>query len=519
MVNVSTIELYTNCKYNLQREMSNFASLTAQNNYYNGLTKKTLQARFNKIGEPFIVSSSISDILDYNYGRVFYDDVYYYFQIATLETVAEGMTRINYTIDAWETMRYQKNLKLGAGYVERSSLRGRTYDYKTPYAPVSVTKEHYEQFSNKFGAYDVNVLFFIYDDTNNRGTWGWYFCDKDVDLITGNWCNKCIEGIKGDLPAGLSENIRILAGYISPFYDSYISSSLYHKCTNFIYVFTVTDSDIPENYACTPVQNLTGYSIRNTQFKKYIITDLRGCEIWRAKDGILYDRFYCIMDMSMSMVSWQIRPNYNPSVDTDDVEIFNFPCEPLDVVTDAWETYATQRRSYDIQTRQINSQQSLTNGLVNNAISGGVVGASGGPVGAVAGVVAGVVGSIAGYALDEYVYGPKQQRLTDELYQRAPDTINLTGGGCSAVSWSFLIESDDVGRLTSSIITETWDSPTQALVNADYNVYGYYTDESTDDMEDFVRDGPLKCDCVVNNCPIDFAVQIRNRLNGGVNFS
>lgn len=520
MVNTSTVELFKGCKYDLQRNMSNFANLSAQNSYYNSLTKLTKPARFNKIGEPMLASGSISDILDYEYGRIQYDGIYYYFQVDSIEQGAQEQAIIHYTVDAWETMRYQKNLTLGAGYVQRSSERGRTYAYPTPYAPVNLTNELYHPLSDKYGSYDVNVLFFIYDDTNNSGTWGWYFCDKDFDLATGRWAVKCIEGIKGKSVPGLSDNIRILAGYISPFYDTYITTDYYTKCTDFIFVHTADDSAIQPGYPQVPVIWIDDFTaFRNSQFIKYKVNDMRGCEVWRASDGIQYTEIYGILDMSMSMVSWQMRANYNPNTGGGGTEIFYIPCEPLDIVNDAWDSYVNQRRAYDMQTRQVNSQQNLVSGLSSSVIGGGIAGATAGPVGAVIGAVGGAISSIAGYVLDTAVFGPEEQRITDEMYQRAQDAINLSGGGCSAVAWSFFREDLNEGRITCGIVKETWDTATQNLVNDDYDTFGYYTETATDNMENYVQDGPLKCDCVVKGCSLDFAMQVRSRLQNGVFFS
>ena len=72
MVTTGTIELYKDCKFDIYRNMSNFANLTAQNSYYAGLTKITKTITFNKIGDPIILEDDITDLIEYDYGRLSY---------------------------------------------------------------------------------------------------------------------------------------------------------------------------------------------------------------------------------------------------------------------------------------------------------------------------------------------------------------------------------------------------------------------------------------------------------------
>lgn len=121
MVTTATLQLYKDVNFDIFRMMSNFASLSAQNNYYNGLTALTKQVTFNKIGDPFILDESIEDLIDYIYGRVQYNGKYFYFQIDDIAVNAQGRSIVSYTIDVWETMRYQYRLELGAGTIDRIS--------------------------------------------------------------------------------------------------------------------------------------------------------------------------------------------------------------------------------------------------------------------------------------------------------------------------------------------------------------------------------------------------------------
>lgn len=543
MVNVSTIELYATCKYDIYRNMSNFASLTAQNNYYNSLSKKTVSARFNKIGDPFLISGDIEDLIGYSYGRILMNGFYWYFQISDMNVNAQGQTVISYTIDAWESLRYQKNLKLGAGEISRYSRASNVRLLRSPITPSTYKVEDVTMRNYKSGGDSWSKPCVLGIVRNNDSDWCTLVCQNTLMnssnyvLINPSAIAKYIsDAILGS--GKLITNGQIMGLWYSSFTPLLTNDAWHNSGTNDVWYFQVTDSNrsmdaLKGRIGMCPSVYGTMAKARNSPTEEYYISDERGNMIYRFPDNAdVGATTYIDMVLNMSMTSCQwigtmpVQPDDSSTICYD---YFEIPCEPLDYYTDAWTTYQATQRQIDIDSRNLQMNSNLTGSLagigtsaVSGAVLGSVVPGIGTAVGALAGGIMGAVSSLTGYASSAY-NSPKQQEILDRSYKSARDDISMNGNGVNGA----LMMALEYGYGTPSpwnvcgagIKRRVYDELTASAIEDEQDVYGYYVDIMTDNVDSYIRDGAFQCSCEVLNCPSSFGAQVQNRLANGVYFS
>lgn len=487
MVNVATARFF-NSPFNLEKLISNFESEEERNTFYDALPHDEYQVRFNKIGEPFKI---VSDVMDYNAGYITWKNKRWFFFVDYWNVINENIIEIYYTIDAWETYAYSNEIKYGTYHAYRTPYEEKG-QYKNYLAPLNVASALDIRFDLSVLSYWI--LYVVYDDTNNRARFGWY--EQRPEWAFYGISQDIIDEIKGK--DGLSDNLRLISAFISPFNDEDIGTAIgndyYIEISSTHYLARL-------GYAMTCTHSLT-FNFKNTRYKKYKILDNSAVEVWRATDKRKYVSMKAKLNMSYAGASWRCEI---VAEDNENPEIFTLPLTPIDIISDTWANYYVQRRNYDVQTRQIASQQQLVNGVVGNAIGGGIAGATVNPVGALAGAVGGAIGSVIGYATDTAIFNPKIQNATDELYKKASDTLNLVGGG---YTWPFLC----------GLYTETWDSETQTKNDTAISENGYINDEYGENYN-FQQNGPFAGDIQITGIPRVASNQIRQRLVNGVIFS
>ena len=126
------------------------------------------------------------------------------------------------------------------------------------------------------------------------------------------------------------------------------------------------------------------------------------------------------------------------------------------------------------------------------------------------GTVGQLAGTIASYMLQPG-FDARTQRATDAYYKRQADTLNLTGDGLLSII------NGDTG--VKMVKMET-DPATVSQYNAAISTAGYfYSDLESEDMEDFVVDGPLTASVeVLGSIPDTWKAQIQARIAQGVIF-
>lgn len=535
-MNTSTITLYKDAKFDIFKRMSNFESKSARDAYYNGLIKLTLNARYNKIGEPFLVDNDISTLSGYTSGKVNYKGLDWFFTVTDLYVIAEGITEVRYTLNAWETFRYGGNLTLGAGQITRKGLPNDETEI--------LINSGYVRSSIEPIAYNI----------------------VDVDTELGNGRRKpCVLAIGRDNTADFTQiicldiednsrnhaltNTSAFAKYIldamveavpnfeliGMWYSSYEPDITQWTNTNKNRVYYVKVDESTFNMSkllinCN-VTGIEGNTFYNNTYGFYAITDERGNIVYNVADGCLISTSYSmVLNITMSSCQWIGIVTYTQgSKVTKFSDIFSIACEPLDFFNDAWATYQSTQRQIDIDSRVVENNTSFFSSVANagtSALTGAMMGAIAGPIGAGLGAVLGAGASVVGGAVSSLISGaytnPKEQELVDETYKRASDNLSLQGNGVNGVMFKaeFIDSSSTpVDRFGAGFKRFNFDYMTIMKIQGEEAVYGVPVNIITSDVDSEIDNGPFQAICEVNGIPADWAGQVQQRLTDGVIFS
>lgn len=542
MVTTAELQLFKDAKFDIYRNMSNFASLSAQNSYYNSLSKLDYDIVFNKIGDPFTIDVDIASLSEYTTGRINYAGIWWYFQILDMAVNAQGQTTVTYQLNAWETHRYQGNVRLGAGQIER---RGTTFDYQDDSWNPLVENARYWKIEDAtdrdnstvvLGTNSAPCILAMYRDNDND--WIYPVCLKlvqdDANYILTNtsaFAHYIIDAMKNVFANG-----ELLGMWYSSFYPTY-SGPWTATGTNRVYYYNIMNTserdinDMRISLIFDPEElHQQGY-VHNTETEQFYIADERGNVVYRMADGCIYDQFArMILNMSLTSCQWIGTVQYQNERDsTYCTDYFEIACEPLDFYNDSWSIYQSQQRQTDIDARSLNTQNNAVSSLTSigsSALGGAVVGSVvpgiGTAVGAVAGLITGTVGALATTLYDYGYANNKEQSIIDASYKKASDNICYQGNG---VNGAMLFWSNDCKRTGywascgAGLKKRTMDAYTANLISNDENVYGCYVNIITDDVDSEIEDGPFLAYCEVLGIPSQWAGQIQERLSNGVLFS
>lgn len=564
MVTTATLQLFKDCKYDIYRNMSNFADLNAQNTYYNGLTKLNKSVTFNKIGDPFILNEDIATLSEYTYGRVQYVGMWWYFQILDLAVNAQGRTVVTYQLDAWETHRYQGNLTLGAGQVTRrggiSIAVGDDYAKFEILPPMEPNDYYIVDETDRSatghgtsGDYAPCVFAFVRDNTSD---WCKIVCCQLNDLGKSQRnaflvnTSAIIKYINDTLP-DIGENLEIVGAWFSSF-SPYMDGTRWvntekNGCwyadvlndkEDMLYTMTANmwyDNDIP---TVTPsLEN----SYNNGEITRYFIADERGNPVFVFADNVVYSSSVkMLLNITMSSCQWicsiaQYEKQDSGGLTWVGCQTFTIPCEPLDFYNDSWYQYQATQRQMDIDMRSLENQNNVASAganlgtsAISGAMTGAMVGAVGGPIGAGVGALAGAVASIAGTAITSlyntsYAY-PKEQEIIDTSYKKSADNLNLNGNGVNGalMVWFYW---DDVSNnfdfwqaYGAGFKSKKTDQLFNDRVKQEIATYGRWYNISTTNVDETIIGGAFQANCEVMGIPANWAGQVQERLANGVMF-
>lgn len=408
-------------------------SLSVEQAYYNGLTKKSYSCQTVELGQPIRIKDSIKNLLSYNYGWIDYGDGFrYYFSISDLSMVSESMTDIMVEFDPLASCYNQVGLSFPRVSLQR--FNGETPDLTNqfgdlnkisfPYNPIFWQVEAPYSYASETYAY---FAYLIWDSANNSFMYGLLKWERSAmtKVFDGSW----VSWVKATLATGKTFDYQL----------SDVVNIAYIPCD-----MTTTVEPVDENGHCfispypdyyTP--NFTIPALYNKVTEKHCIFDARGNVVYEPAVG---DELKCDkiqLAYTVSSITIQLRLYHTePQYENYEPQIAVIPCETIDVYVDAWAEYAYRQRQYDIEMRNIQAKSSLAN-ISNNALSGAVAGAVTGSivpgigtaVGAIGGLAVGAVGSAVGTGIS-YHYGSKEQEQTDAFYKKAVDTLSLIGN-CS----------------------------------------------------------------------------------------
>ena len=499
-----TVELFKNSKVDNSGRMGNFADLTEQNSYFSALTgKKTINgARLNNLGEPIDVQLNWTEVIGYSYGRFQIEGKWFYFSVNDVSPINDTKTRVIYNLDCWETCRHQYRITLGRGKVQRSSralssrlmrpfnpLYGRTTEVQrlNSTSEICAIAYHHDNETNVDDIYVAHMNAGVFPQFPASLLNGWWLTTNKINTseIIGCWLSPWDIPTTGDewSDVGDAQNYpirRILVDNLD-------------QVTHSISLSTSPIGDDEDVYS---------------------ITDMKGSSIWSCDRSDDFDDSLNVrLNVGANHCYWVCQFSSGTTEPTEGR--FTIPCEPSSVWNDAFVQYQSQQRAYDIELRQLNNERQLQQSLlsigssaVQGAIGGGIAGIGAG-VGAVAGAV--VQGVTAGIQYQSNVaFGNREQAITDRMYQRQSDTLNVAGdANLDCV----------LGKTGVSLLRTRVDSVTSGIYDDMIETAGYYYDLEVVDMEDFVVNGALTADVeILGAIPDAWKSQIRNRIAQGVIF-
>ena len=528
MTYILDLELFKNAFSDNHNRIKKFANLTEQNNYYAALSdKKSIQGNFNKIGDNITIVGTYTDFSNYNYGRFKYQNVWFYFSVVDYLVVNESKLNIMYSLDYYETSRFQYDMFLGKGTIQNIT---------TEYEAGKINKIPYS--GNGLGhkketvvnSWDIaGVLLYIYDSTHNRG---------NVYIYLDSYYNFFMAILQGTLlnfltTSGVCSSLDDIRGcWLLPAPFAYLVSSYGSNwrevgAESFLYEWNPQVGDVVRTFTTQFITHIKRTDTEYTVFK-----DSKGTVIWEIPTGEYVDKdvkVKCIINVgpTNANIRMYIGKDTSDNIKADSSDYFAvLPLETVTIFNEAYTEYSARQRNGDIELRHLANEQQLWNGMLNvgtSATNGAISGAmaTGNPVGAVAGAVASAVGStvgsVGGYFLNEY-YGNRQQDVIDEQYKKAFDTILLHGDGVvntytNYTYWGvYNIKYD--GNLGSDRIEKILDTYGWNI-NLHYpDIQSYINYIQTVNGESYIM-GNFE---VNGHIPDNWKRQIKERFNGGVTF-
>lgn len=515
-----TIQLYDgNIPFNNNDKMSNFASLDAQNNYFNNHANLTLtdDCKFTGYEQPILINLSFDDLISYKYGRITTNNTdWVYFSINRFVIERDNKTWMWIDVDVWETFRYrQHGLSLGRGHVTRCS-RSLSTKIKTALRPKFKNTREYDKLRQSSDIEDNYCLIVLIHNSQTNVDYIVVAKPSDRFYLNTIISQSTINYIVNNL--GLTGN-DVIGAWLSPF-------SIDTDNTNLTPVNQWTDiSPLDGHFSCywmfyeIFLNNITqGYQLQTIELNKMTtqpddktiigITDLRDNLVWVSDNESYYDtKIKLSFSISYGACGWN---GYITKDGTQYLEgLFTIPCEVLDYFNDAFTLYNVQQRPFIEEQRAIQREQALINSFSNigqSAIMGGI---GGNVYGALAGGIVGAIGSGIEYFSSDY-YNKEYQLNEDMQAINQSDILKING----------LALVDIVQEKTyCQIVTIESDDQTLAEYNTDIATYGNYYDLETD-IESMIGTN-VKLTVTtneINNIPSSYVGNVQSRLARGVIF-
>lgn len=528
-----TVALFSSVPFNNGSVMSNFLDNASQRAYFDSLPKLTFtDVRFNGLNQPILLAIPLDNLFEYVYGYIeFFNDPSHrrvYFSVDHFEMERIDKTYLYFNIDYWETYRYQtktngNKCKLARAHISRCSL-DIGCRIKRPYTPQATNQKVLRMFQTVAQDHTKHVIFTYHSNASNKN---WiYIMDTTAEIndLIGFDFSRCDSGdVNNQNQAVKIDPSNIIGCWVDPFGGSW-------WITKFREVWTETVNSITRKlYRCelgdfnaktqsTITWNIPELVNYNESKEQIGLTDMSGNLIW-VTDGFHYDgNIQFSLNITMTTARWFVYI-YRNEVMTNGECRATIPCEPMDIFSDTFTSYAIQQRPFIEEQRAIQKNQTAINsiaGVGSSAIGGAVAGSMVAPgVGTVAGAIGGAVSSLVGTAVN---YGTTD--IFNKQYQESEDkqalvqTDNLRFEGSSIGDYL----RDFCG--VSVIKIESDDYSFRAYGN-DVNTFGYYYNTEYPDLDALVTNNisfKITCQCEVENVPRIAEQSIKARLSSGVIF-
>lgn len=520
-----TITLYKNIVFNNGCIMSNFPDYATQKSYFDNFQNKQsfTDVKFSKLTEPILIESDITNLFDYVYGSIDFgsDKRRIYFSISNFEVERENKTWIYYDIDYWETYRYPidngNGCKLSRANISRCSLDLGCRIVK-PFTPQATKQKVLRMFQTLSEKHTKQVIFTYHSNSSNKN---WIYImqtSAEINDLIGFDFSRCSSGDNNNIDPS-----NIIGCWVDPFGGDWwttkfnqVWTETVNSITRTLYRCEIGDFNAKSQSTITwVVDELTNYDPAKEQIG---LTDLAGNLVW-VSDGFHYDgalRFS--LNITMTTARWFMYFQRD-GVFTNGECRATIPCEPMDIFSDTFTSYAIQQRPFTEEQRLIQKNQSAVQGVANagtSAIGGAVAGSMVAPgAGTVAGAVGGIVSSLVGtgvnYATTDY-FNKQYQQNEDKQALVQTDNLRLEG---SAIA-DYLRDFCGV----SIIKIENDSNSYQAYLN-DVATFGYYYNTEFENIDNLLSSNSefkITCHCEIENVPRIASQSIKARLGAGVKF-
>lgn len=528
---MTEFEFFTDTDFTDRSILPIFDSLEDQNDYFDAQTKIEKEGNFKGFNNPIILFEPLETCISLSYFRFKINDKWYYAITTDVAQDTPGKTILSYRLDYWQTARYQFDIRLGRGYVSRSSHapkglahRDARYTTVTPYNEDMYAKR-------------VQMIYFrrgssSTDNKNHIGivtdvpTYKQYiFNGLWIKQLNNDWSESDILGA-WFIPAFFTE-----ADLLAKNWNRLSADTSLMKGNTFE---TELDSTNP-----APAEFIPPNALRNrvtTNKDIYVITDMDGSIIYQFNFGRDYSEngvkgVYAQLDISPTSCCFRLICAKKTTTSTDNYSEVEVLCslfgQGIDVFIDAEHEYFTRQRQFDMQVRANNVSKNITNsignvgsGAVEGALTGGLIGAAGGPIGAVGGAVigglTGVATSLIGGAIDTNYNNPREQEALDNYYKVQADTLSIVG---SHLFLNCFASPGSLGEVIYrfGVYKVSVDPITAAEIDEDISTYGEYCTIATADGEDWLLPGALRGEFVIKgNVPESWKGEVQRNIASGV---
>ena len=178
MTGILELQLFKNAYSDNHNRIKKFVDLTAQNDYYESLTDKIeIEGNYNKIGDNIRIVGDYATLSNYNYGRFKYHNIWFYFSVVEYLIVNEQKLEIVYSLDYYETARYQYDMSLGKGTIQNITTEYSTGKIaKIPKNENGLGVLQYDVVTNGLDYYS-GIIFYVYHSGTRADINGIYVLD------------------------------------------------------------------------------------------------------------------------------------------------------------------------------------------------------------------------------------------------------------------------------------------------------------------------------------------------------
>ena len=460
--------------------------LAQQKDYMARFESFEVEVNTVRLGEPIRIARSLSELIDYSYGWITYDDsgYRYYFYVVDLAMITETQTEVRYNIDTYETLVHQTGISFTDVHLlnaPESVLRGmtRANDDRTWMKNVIVPEPatwnvtyqrdggpaegYFRQGYLLATGYGDEVL--EDPDTGKRGAHTWTVVysvnsmEQIQDALNGQWFSK----IRAKVKVGDSYAYNpFLLSQSDIYYACFIPTAIHQGVDNWVnegWIRLYSDSEGKNTsgwysldkrsvsiddalLTSNPVveAGLLIPSISSTPTVRQSITDARGNIVWECPVGATYtisdgsvEWTATSTNVILHLVSevkgdvWDASQQQfvERTVDTDSATVI-IPCETIDLFQSSWLEYFYRQRESDRALRQIQMTQQLASAGLGAASSAGMGGAYSGRGGAQSAFGGEIVSALGGW-LVQSVADPFTQKALDRQAKRQADPLLLAG--------------------------------------------------------------------------------------------